>query len=350
MYKREKTKQVKVGSVIIGGQNKVVIQSMTTCKTSDVEQVLKEIKALTENGAELVRVSIFDQADAEALKIITKKSTTPIVADIHFNANFAIDAIKNGAKKIRINPGNISNIDDLKRIVDAAKIYNVAIRIGINGGSLSFEATNKVYKQMVKEAIKYIKLFEKWDFNNIVISLKHSNYKVVNDAYLLASKKIKYPLHIGVTEAGDTITSAIKSTLGLSNLLKSGIGDTIRISSNGNREDELMISKILLSQFDLYELPNVIACPICGRNQFSTSKWVEEITKYYSTKHLNKSIAIMGCIVNGLGEAKKADFTLCVKTKTKSTIYVGGKELKDVENKKALNEFIKVIDDNIKNV
>lgn len=161
MYKREKTKQVKVGSVIIGGQNKVVIQSMTTCKTSDVEQVLKEIKALTENGAELVRVSIFDQADAEALKIITKKSTTPIVADIHFNANFAIDAIKNGAKKIRINPGNISNIDDLKRIVDAAKIYNVAIRIGINGGSLSFEATNKVYKQMVKEAIKYIKLFEK---------------------------------------------------------------------------------------------------------------------------------------------------------------------------------------------
>lgn len=345
MTKRVQTKKVKVGSITIGGSNNVVIQSMTTTKTSDISTTLKQINELIKYGCEIVRVAIFDQQDIDALKIIVKESKIPIIADIHYNYEFAIAAINNGVSKIRINPGNICDVDELKLIVDAAKARNVAIRIGINGGSFSFDDKTKISKQMVKSACKYIKLFELWDFYNIVVSLKHSNYQIANEAYFLAAKKIKYPLHLGITEAGDLINATIKSTLGLQSLLSSNIGDTIRISINGDPVNEIVVAKKLLKQLNILKnYYDIIACPLCGRNQYNTTEWVNEIDQYMQINPFKIIIGVMGCNVNGPGEAKLCDIALCNNSKTNSTIYVDKKIFKVIDNAKAMSELKKAIE------
>ena len=304
---RNNTRQISVGNVKIGGQNKVVIQSMTNTKTKDVKATIKQIKELEKVGCEVIRVAILELEDAKAIKEIKKEIKIPIVSDIHFNPDFAIAAINNGTDKIRLNPGNIENEEKIKEIVDLCKERHVPIRIGINGGSL-----NKKYKHseeaMIESAKDHLRILEENDFHDVCLSFKSSDPLECIKAYKLASKEFNYPLHLGVTEAGDLLNSAIKSSLALGNLLLEGIGDTIRISISDDPVKEVMVAKKLLRACGLKkDVANLISCPTCGRIQYDMLPIVNEIEKYLETIDKNIDVAIMGCPVNGPLEAKRAD-------------------------------------------
>ena len=304
---RNNTRQISVGNVKIGGQNKVVIQSMTNTKTKDVKATIKQIKELEKVGCEVIRVAILELEDAKAIKEIKKEIKIPIVSDIHFNPDFAIAAINNGTDKIRLNPGNIENEEKIKEIVDLCKERHVPIRIGINGGSL-----NKKYKHseeaMIESAKDHLRILEENDFHDVCLSFKSSDPLECIKAYKLASKEFNYPLHLGVTEAGDLLNSAIKSSLALGNLLLEGIGDTIRISISDDPVKEVMVAKKLLRACGLKkDVANLISCPTCGRIQYDMLPIVDEIEKYLETIDKNIDVAIMGCPVNGPLEAKRAD-------------------------------------------
>ena len=304
---RNNTRQISVGNVKIGGQNKVVIQSMTNTKTKDVKATVKQIKELEKVGCEVIRVAILELEDAKAIKEIKKEIKIPIVSDIHFNPDFAIAAINNGTDKIRLNPGNIENEEKIKEIVDLCKEKHVPIRIGINGGSL-----NKKYKHseeaMIESAKDHLRILEENDFHDVCLSFKSSDPLECIKAYKLASKEFNYPLHLGVTEAGDLLNSAIKSSLALGNLLLEGIGDTIRISISDDPVKEVMVAKKLLRACGLKkDVANLISCPTCGRIQYDMLPIVDEIEKYLETIDKNIDVAIMGCPVNGPLEAKRAD-------------------------------------------
>ena len=304
---RNNTRQINVGNVKIGGQNKVVIQSMTNTKTKDVKATIKQIKELENVGCEIVRVAILELEDAKAIKEIKKEIKIPIVSDIHFNPDFAIAAINNGTDKIRLNPGNIENEEKIKEIVDLCKERHVPIRIGINGGSL-----NKKYKHseeaMIESAKDHLRILEENDFYDICLSFKSSDPLECINAYKLASKEFNYPLHLGVTEAGDLLNSAIKSSLALGNLMLEGIGDTIRISISDDPVKEVMVAKKLLRACGLKkDVANLISCPTCGRIQYDMLPIVNEIESYLETIDKNIDVAIMGCPVNGPLEAKRAD-------------------------------------------
>ncbi len=339
-----KYREVTIKNIKLSHSQPIVVQSMTNTETSNIVETVKQINALHMYGAKLVRVAILNTHHANALKQIVNHVTVPIVADIHFDYRLAILAIENGASKIRINPGNIQDYSKLKKIVDCAKAYNVAIRIGINGGSIKLNQDKKIALQMVKKAIEYIELFESWDFKNIVVSLKHSNFEICKEANLIANKKIKYPLHIGVTEAGGLIDSTIKTTLGLTDLLKRNIGQTIRVSINDDPVKEVIVAYKLLKQLNLVKYHDIVSCPLCGRNQFSTHKWLEEIDGYLSANSLNIKVGIMGCNVNGPGESKQCDVAVCAGV-DKSVIYNNGKAYKTVLNKdvvKAIKSLIEL--------
>ena len=304
---RTSTRQINVGNVKIGGQNKVVIQSMTNTKTKDVKATVKQIKELEKVGCEIVRVAILELEDAKAIKEIKKEIKIPIVSDIHFNPDFAIAAINNGTDKIRLNPGNIENEEKIKEIVDLCKERHVPIRIGINGGSL-----NKKYKHseeaMIESAKDHLRILEENDFYDICLSFKSSDPLECIKAYKLASKEFNYPLHLGVTEAGDLLNSAIKSSLALGNLMLEGIGDTIRISISDDPVKEVMVAKKLLRACGLKkDVANLISCPTCGRIQYDMLPIVKEIESYLEKIDKNIDVAIMGCPVNGPLEAKRAD-------------------------------------------
>ena len=304
---RNNTRQISVGNVKIGGQNKVVIQSMTNTKTKDVKATVKQIKELEKVGCEVIRVAILELEDAKAIKEIKKEIKIPIVSDIHFNPDFAIAAINNGTDKIRLNPGNIENEEKIKEIVDLCKERHIPIRIGINGGSL-----NKKYKHseeaMIESAKDHLRILEENDFHDVCLSFKSSDPLECIKAYKLASKEFNYPLHLGVTEAGDLLNSAIKSSLALGNLLLEGIGDTIRISISDDPVKEVMVAKKLLRACGLKkDVANLISCPTCGRIQYDMLPIVDEIEKYLETIDKNIDVAIMGCPVNGPLEAKRAD-------------------------------------------
>ena len=304
---RTSTRQINVGNVKIGGQNKVVIQSMTNTKTKDVKATVKQIKELEKVGCEIVRVAILELEDAKAIKEIKKEIKIPIVSDIHFNPDFAIAAINNGTDKIRLNPGNIENEEKIKEIVDLCKERHVPIRIGINGGSL-----NKKYKHseeaMIESAKDHLRILEENDFYDICLSFKSSDPLECINAYKLASKEFNYPLHLGVTEAGDLLNSAIKSSLALGNLMLEGIGDTIRISISDDPVKEVMVAKKLLRACGLKkDVANLISCPTCGRIQYDMLPIVKEIESYLEKIDKNIDVAIMGCPVNGPLEAKRAD-------------------------------------------
>ena len=304
---RNNTRQISVGNVKIGGQNKVVIQSMTNTKTKDVKATVKQIKELEKVGCEVVRVAILELEDAKAIKEIKKEIKIPIVSDIHFNPDFAIAAINNGTDKIRLNPGNIENEEKIKEVVDLCKERHIPIRIGINGGSL-----NKKYKHseeaMIESAKDHLRILEENDFHDVCLSFKSSDPLECIKAYKLASKEFNYPLHLGVTEAGDLLNSAIKSSLALGNLLLEGIGDTIRISISDDPVKEVMVAKKLLRACGLKkDVANLISCPTCGRIQYDMLPIVDEIEKYLETIDKNIDVAIMGCPVNGPLEAKRAD-------------------------------------------
>ena len=309
---REQTRQTKVGNVAIGGQNKVVIQSMCNIKTSNVEEVAKQINECAALGAEIMRVSIMDEKDAHAVKQIKALTSIPLVADIHFDYRLALIAMENGIDKVRINPGNIGNIENVKKVVDLAKEKHIPIRIGVNSGSLdkSIHDYSSKYtaEKLVASAKKHVDILESLGFYDIVISLKGSNILETIEAYRLASKTFPYPLHLGITEAGFKEISLIRSSAGLAPLLLEGIGDTIRISISGDPKDEIIACKRLLHDCGLYpNYPTVVACPTCGRTQVNVETLARQVADLLETINKPIHVAVMGCVVNGPGEAKNAD-------------------------------------------
>lgn len=309
---REETKSVQVGNLTIGGNNHVVIQSMCNTKTKNVEATIKQINALEQAGCELVRVAVFDKEDAYAIKEIKKGIHIPLVADIHFDYRLALIAIESGIDKVRINPGNIGSIEKVKAVVDACKEKHIPIRIGVNGGSLEKDILEKYGEPtpegMVESAMKHVKILEDLDFHDIVISLKSSNTMLTIKAYELASKTFPYPLHVGVTEAGTALGGTIKSSLGIGTLLYEGIGNTIRVSLSDDPVEEIKVAKILLKELGLLKgVPTLVSCPTCGRIQYDLIPIAKEMEDFLKDIHLDITVAIMGCAVNGPGEARHAD-------------------------------------------
>lgn len=309
---REETRSVQVGNLTIGGNNHVVIQSMCNTKTKNVEATIKQINALEQAGCELVRVAVFDKEDAYAIKEIKKGIHIPLVADIHFDYRLALIAIESGIDKVRINPGNIGSTEKVKAVVDACKEKHIPIRIGVNGGSLEKEILEKYGEPtpegMVESAMKHVKILEDLDFHDIVISLKSSNTMLTIKAYELASKTFPYPLHVGVTEAGTALGGTIKSSLGIGTLLYEGIGNTIRVSLSDDPVEEIKVAKILLKELGLLKgVPTLVSCPTCGRIQYDLIPIAKEMEDFLKDIHLDITVAIMGCAVNGPGEARHAD-------------------------------------------
>lgn len=344
--KRTLTKQIKIGRLTIGGQNKVLIQSMCKHKTSNVEEIIKEINECEALGAKLMRVSILDEEDAKAIAAIKKGIKVPLVADIHFDPNLAILAIKNGANKIRLNPGNISDENKIKEIVELAKKKHVAIRVGANSGSVNKvldEFDIPLAHKLILSVKEQVKILEKYDFHDIVISLKASNIQETIRAYQLASEMFPYPLHIGITEAGPYELSVIRSTAGLAPLLLEGIGDTIRISITGDAKDEVIAAKRLLHDCGLYEnYPTFISCPTCGRTQVDVKPLGAKIFKYLEDNNIKLTVAVMGCVVNGPGEGKNADVGIAG-GKGQYVIFKKGEVIKKVSEAEAYDALINEI-------
>ena len=312
MHTRENTRQIKVGNITLGGQNKVIIQSMTNTKTKDVAATVAQIKKLESVGCQLIRVAVLDEKDAEAVKDIKAQIDIPLVCDIHFDYKLAIKCIEMGADKIRLNPGNIGSEENVRKVVEKCKEYNIPIRIGINSGSIEKVLLEKYghccAEAMIESAQKHIDILEKLDFHDICLSFKSSNVPMTIEAYRLAAEKWDYPLHLGLTEAGTKDYSLIKSSAALGTLLNDGIGDTIRISISDDSVEEVKAAKKLLKAFNLTNnVPDLVSCPTCGRLQYDSLSVVHEIEEFLETVNKDIKVAIMGCAVNGPGEARDAD-------------------------------------------
>lgn len=306
------TKSVKIGNIEIGGKSDVIIQSMTNSDTRDVYATVNQIRQLQEAGCELVRVSVLDEAAANAIKDIKKQIKIPLVADIHFDHRLAILSMENGVDKLRINPGNIGSEEKIKLVVDCAKDKGIPIRIGVNGGSLEKHILEK-YKHVTADALcesalYHVALLEKFGFNDIVISLKASNVKTMYQAYNKISSLVKYPLHLGVTEAGSFFQGTVKSSIGIGALLLNGIGDTIRVSLTEDPVEEIKVAKQILKVTEIRnEGVEIISCPTCGRTQIDLINLAKKVEKEFGYIKKHMKIAVMGCVVNGPGEAREAD-------------------------------------------
>ncbi len=312
MYTRLTTRPVQVGPYTIGGENQIILQSMTNTKTKDVQATVQQIKALLSNGCQIVRLAILDSDDAAAIAEIKKEIHAPLVADIHFSHQLALASIEAGIDKIRINPGNIGTAQQVELVVNACKEKNIPIRIGVNSGSLEKNLLEK-YGQptpeaMIESAQRHVSILENLNFEDIILSFKASDVRLTIDTYRLAAKTFPYPLHLGVTEAGPLLSSAIKSSAALGTLIDQGIGDTMRISVSDDPVEEMKIGKQLLKSFGLMEdVPDLISCPTCGRLQYDMLPYVKEIEEFLAPLQTNISVAIMGCAVNGPQEASRAD-------------------------------------------
>lgn len=313
--KRTETRPVFAGGLQIGGNNEVIVQSMCNIKTSNVPDVTAQILDLEKRGCQMIRVSVMDHEDAAAIKEIQKQIHIPLVADIHFDYRLALEAIENGVDKIRINPGNIGRRDNVEKVVKACQEKHIPIRIGINSGSLEKDIHEKYGKPtaqgMIESAWRHVHILEDLGFYDIVLSFKSSDPVLCLETYRLAAEEFPYPLHLGVTEAGTLMTSAIKSSLALGPLLLEGIGSTIRISVNGSPQSELPIARELLKDTGLaHHVPNLIACPTCGRTAWDMKPVVDAMESYLQSVNKDVTVAIMGCAVNGPGEAKHADIAI----------------------------------------
>lgn len=333
--KRTQTKSIQVGPLKIGGQNRVIIQSMTNTKTKDIEASIKQIKALEKAGCEVIRLAVLDMEDAKALKVIKKEVSIPMVADIHFNPDFALEALRSGVDKIRLNPGNIEDENKIHEIVELAKEKKVPLRIGINAGSLNKKYTHSI-DAMIESAKDHLRILEKYDFDDICLSFKSSDAQETIAVYEKASEIFPYPLHLGVTEAGGLLDSAIKSSFALGKLLDEGIGDTIRISISDDPIKEVIVAKKLLKTVGLYKnTPTLIACPTCGRIQYDMLPIVKEMEEYLNTLDKDIKVAIMGCPVNGPQEAKRADIGIAG-GKDKALLFKKGEIIKTIDQKDAV--------------
>ena len=311
MY-RDNTKVIKIGDRMIGGGNPILIQSMTNTKTEDVEATVAQILRLEEAGCEIVRCTVPTMEAALALKEIKKQIHIPLVADIHFDYKMAIAAMENGADKIRINPGNIGSIDRIKAVVDCAKERNIPIRIGVNSGSLEKELVEKyngvTAEGIVESALDKVKIVEDLGYDNLVVSIKSSDVLMCAKAHELIAEKCKYPLHVGITESGTVFSGNIKSSIGLGIILSQGIGDTIRVSLTGDPVEEITTAKLVLRTLGLRKGGiEVVSCPTCGRTQIDLIKLANDVETLVAGIPLDIKVAVMGCVVNGPGEAKEAD-------------------------------------------
>lgn len=312
-FKRNETRRIYVGKVPVGGGVPVVIQSMTNTQTADVESTLDQISRLALAGCEIVRIAIPDQNAAESVKKIKEKSPLPLIADIHFDYRLALTCIEQGIDGLRLNPGNIGGSENVKKVVEKAKERQIPIRIGVNAGSLEKEILEKygghpTAEGMVESALKHVRLLEEQNFEDIKISLKAQNVPLTIAAYQLLSEKVNYPLHLGITESGTVTSGVIRSSVGIGAILAQGMGDTLRVSLTGPPEEEIAVAKEILKVLELREGgPTLVSCPTCGRCQidlFSIAQQVEEKLKGVPNPI---KVAVMGCVVNGPGEAKEAD-------------------------------------------
>ncbi len=343
MILRNETVNFKIKNLDFGGNDKIYIQSMTNTKTSDVIATIKQIKELEQVGCEIIRVAIFDEADAYALKEIKQNINIPLVADIHFNPDLAIKSILNGADKIRLNPGNISDKIKIKEIVNLCKERNIPIRIGVNSGSLPKDLT-KCPPDIVEAARRHISILEELDFKNICLSLKASDIDLAYESYKLAAETFPYPLHIGITEAGTAFSGLVKSSIGISKILNLGIGNTIRVSLTADPILEVKAAKEILKDLNLKnDIPNLISCPTCGRIQYNMIPIAKEIEDYLSHINKNITIAVMGCAVNGPGEAKDADLGVAG-GKGEAILFKKGKIIRKIKEKDIIEELKKEID------
>ena len=310
--KRRLSREVRVGDIKIGGENKITVQSMTTTDTRDINKTIEQIKELEYAGCDIVRVAVVDEVAAKAIKKIKKNISIPIIADIHFDHRLALLAIESGVDGVRINPGNIGSIEKVREVVQKCKERNIKIRIGVNGGSLEKHLLEKygeaTPEALVESALSHIKILEDLEFYNIVISLKSSDIHKTLRAYELISEKVDYPLHIGITESGSVKKGTIKSSIGVGALLLKGIGDTLRISLTGNPVEEVYVGKEILKSLGLLnDNIKVISCPTCGRCNIDLIDIVNKVEEQIENVKKDITVAIMGCAVNGPGEAKEAD-------------------------------------------
>lgn len=306
------TKIVKIGNKVIGGGNPILIQSMTNTKTENVADTVAQINALTDLGCDIIRCAVPTMEVARALKEIKKQISIPLVADIHFDYKLAIAAIENGADKIRINPGNIGSNERVRAVVDVAKERNIPIRVGVNSGSLEKDLVEKYHgvtaEGLVESALDKVKLIEDMGYDNLVISIKSSDVMMCVKAHELISDKTTHPLHVGITEAGTIISGNIKSAIGLGLILSQGIGDTIRVSLTGSPLEEIKSAKLILRTLGLRKGGiEVVSCPTCGRTQIDLIGLANQVETMVSGYDLDIKVAVMGCVVNGPGEAKEAD-------------------------------------------
>lgn len=311
MY-RDNTKVVKIGDRVIGGGNPILIQSMTNTKTQDVSGTVKQINFLADAGCDIIRCAVPDMEAAKAIKEIKKNISIPLVADIHFDYKLAIAAMENGADKIRINPGNIGNKDRVREVVNVAKQLNIPIRVGVNSGSLErnlVEKFNGVTAQgLAISAVDKVKMIEDMGYDNLVVSIKSSDVLMCVKAHEIVAKEINYPLHVGITESGTVISGNIKSSIGLGLILSQGIGDTIRVSLTGNPLEEIKSAKLILRTLGLRKGGiEVVSCPTCGRTRIDLIGLATKVEDLVQNYDLDIKVAVMGCAVNGPGEAKEAD-------------------------------------------
>ena len=347
--KRKYTKSIKVGNAFIGGKHPILIQSMVKLPTKDVKSTVKQIKVLQEAGCEIVRVAVKDIQDAKAISKIKKQINIPLVADIHFNFKFALEAINCGVDKIRINPGNIFKRSEWKQIAKEIKERNIPIRIGVNSGSLrdNYLKLRNVEMALVKQAQDCIKAFEDYGVKNIVISLKSSDLFETINAYRKMSKLYNYPLHLGVTATGMLQDGIIKSSLGIGVLLMEGIGDTTRVSLLGDPQEEVKVAKNILSSLGIRKFgPDYICCPTCGRCEVDLVKKAKELAS--KLKKLNSkdskalTVALMGCMVNGPGEAKHADIGLAF-GKNRGILFKKGKIIDTIDEDRCVDMLVSQI-------
>ncbi len=338
------TRIVNVGGIEIGGGNPVRIQSMNNTRTQDIDGTLEQIQRLSDAGCDITRVTIPDMEAAEALKEISKKSPIPVVADIHFDYRLAIAAAKNGAAKIRINPGNIGGPDKLKQVADVCKERGLPIRVGVNSGSIDRKLVDEFggvcAENMTKSALDAVRLLEDTDFDNIVISIKSSSPKLTIETYRLMSKACDYPLHVGVTEAGTLREGTVKSAVGIGTLLAEGIGDTIRVSLTGDPVDEVYAAKSILKALDLKTGGiTFVSCPTCGRTQVPLIDIANEIESRVSNLPYDLKVAIMGCAVNGPGEARDSDIGIAG-GKDEFLLFEHGQIVRKLKSDSAVDEFV----------
>ena len=352
MIKRKMTRQISIGDVKIGGGAPISVQSMTNTKTTDTNATVAQIKALVDAGCEIVRVAVPDMSAAENIYNIKSQVDVPLVADIHFDYRLALKAIEQGIDALRINPGNIGDEERVKAVVEAAKIRNIPIRIGVNAGSLDKKLLAKYGKvtaeALVESALEHIRILEKLNFYDIKISLKAHDVPLTLDAYRLMSETVDYPLHLGITEAGTVNTGIIKSAVGIGALLAEGIGDTFRISLTGDPVNEVKVANEILKALGLKEYgPTLISCPTCGRCNIDLPSIAEKVEQRLSGITKPIKVAVMGCVVNGPGEARDADIGIAG-GKGEGLVFRKGEVINKVPEDKLVDALFEELDKLIK--